>query len=238
MSRAQSPEPSSWNMASGRWSRRLRGDEAAFEELLDRYHSLDGRLALHYVRGHAVAEEVAQETWMAVLQGIQRFEGRSSLKAWIFRILVNRAKTRGVREGAHHPDVRAGEPDLEGAEPAVTADRFLAGDHPQWPGHWASAPQRWETNPEASALADETRACIRRHRGAAASQQAIITLRDVQGWTADEVCESLGITDGNHRVLLHRARARVRTALEIASRRELEQAQVHPRPSPPDPGSR
>jgi RNA polymerase sigma-70 factor, ECF subfamily len=192
-----------------------RGDEAAFEELLDRYHASMIRLALHYVRGHAEAEEVAQETWMAVLQGIQRFEGRSSLKTWIFRILVNRAKTRGVREGRTIPMSALENPDLDGTEPAVNPDRFLAADHPQWPGHWASAPQSWETNPEASALAHETRACIEAAIATLPpSQQMIITLRDVEGWTAEEVCESLGLTDANQRVLLHRARSKVRAALE------------------------
>src|SRR5215216_2700681 len=136
-----------------------RGDEAAFEDLLDRYHPSMIRLALHYVRGHAEAEEVTQETWMAVLQGIQRFEGRSSLKTWIFRILVNRAKTRGVREGRTVP-FSALTQDLEDAdEPAVDPARFLPAEH-QWAGHWAAPPESWAPLPENVLLAAETRKCI------------------------------------------------------------------------------
>src|SRR5713226_3252260 len=177
------------------------GNETAFVSLIEQYHSSMLRLAKAFIPVQAVAEEIVQETWMAVLQGIQRFEGRSSLKTWIFRILVNRAKTRGVREGRTIPMSALENPDLEGAEPAVNADRFLAADHPQWPGHWASAPQSWETNPEASALAHETRACIEAAIAALPpSQQTIITLRDVEGWSAEEVCESLGLTDANQRV--------------------------------------
>src|SRR5215213_9147367 len=133
-----------------------RGDEAAFEELLDRYHASMIRLALHYVRGHAEAEEVAQETWMAVLQGIQRFEARSSLKTWIFRILVNRARTRGVREGRTVPFSTLWNPDAEPSEPAVEPDRFLPPDHDRWPGHWASALPSWGDAPEQRILSGET----------------------------------------------------------------------------------
>src|SRR4051794_3172208 len=192
------------------------GDEAAFELLLDRHHGAMVALAVHYVRDRAVAEEVAQETWLAVLKGIDRFEGRAALKTWIFQILVNRAKTRGIREGRTVPLSALENPALEGSEPAVAPDRFLPPDHAQWPGHWASAPQRWDDDPEAAALTGEMRGWIEAAIAALPeSQRLIITLRDVQGWTPDEVCESLGITDGNQRVLLHRARARVRTALEI-----------------------
>ena len=192
-----------------------RGEDEAFAELVTRYESLMLRVASTYVRTRAVAQEVVQDTWLSVFKAIDSFECRSSLKTWIFRILVNRAKTRGVREGRTIPMSALENPDLEGAEPAVQADRFLAADHPQWPGHWASAPQSWETNPEASALAHETRACIEAAIAALPpSQQTIITLRDVEGWSAEEVCESLGLTDANQRVLLHRARSKVRAALE------------------------
>jgi RNA polymerase sigma-70 factor (ECF subfamily) len=195
---------------------RLRdGDEAAFEALLDRYHGAMVALALHYVRDRAVAEDVAQETWLAVLKGIARFEGRSALKTWIFQILVNRAKTRGVREGRTIPLSALESPDLDGREPAVAADRFLPADHPQWPGHWASAPQPWDVDPEAVLLSGELRGWIEQAIAALPeSQRLVITLRDVQGWSPDEVCDSLGIADGNQRVLLHRARARVRGILE------------------------
>ncbi len=191
------------------------GDEVAFEALIDRYHASMIRLALHYVRGQAEAEEVAQETWMAVLQGIQRFERRSSLKTWIFRILVNRAKSRGVRDARTILLSALENPDLDGVEPAVSPERFLPADHPQWPGHWAAPPQSWDANPEAALLGRETRARIETAIAALPpSQQVVITLRDVEGWSADEVCETLGVTEGNQRVLLHRARSRVRNALE------------------------
>ncbi len=191
------------------------GDEAAFETLLDRHHGALVALAMHYVRERAVAEEVAQETWLAVLKGIDRFEGRAAVKTWIFQILVNRAKTRGVREGRTVPLSALANPDLDSHEPAVDPDRFLPADHPQWPGHWASAPPRWDVDPEASLLSGELRGWIEDAIAALPeSQRLIITLRDVQGWTPEEVCEALGITDGNQRVLLHRARARVRNILE------------------------
>ena len=191
------------------------GDEAAFEALLDRYHATMIALATHYVRDRAVAEEVAQETWLAVLKGIDRFEGRASLKTWIFQILVNRAKSRGVRESRTIPLSALQNPDLDGVGPAVDPDRFLPADHPQWPGHWATPPERWDLDPESSLLSGELRARI---EAAIAelpeNQRLIITLRDVQGWSPDEVCATLGISDGNQRVLLHRARSRVRTVLE------------------------
>ena len=191
------------------------GDEAAFEALLDRYHATLIALATHYVRDRAVAEEVAQETWLAVLKGIDRFEGRAALKTWIFQILVNRAKSRGVRESRTIPLSALQNPDLDGVEPAVDSDRFLPADHPQWPGHWAAPPQPWDTDPEAALLAHETRARIEAAIAALPpSQQVIITLRDVKGWSAEEVCASLEITDANQRVLLHRARSKVRAALE------------------------
>ena len=190
------------------------GDESAFELLLDRYHASLVRLALGYVEDHAVAEEVAQETWLAVFQGIARFEGRSSLKTWIFRILVNRAKTRGVREGRTVP-FSALTQDVEDAdEPAVDPARFLPAEH-QWAGHWAAPPESWAPLPENVLLAAETRKCIEAAIAALPpNQREIIVLRDVEGWTAEEVCETLHLSDGNQRVLLHRARSRVRAALE------------------------
>ena len=190
---------------------RLRaGDDAAFMELIDRHGAAMLRVARMYVRDRAVAEEVVQETWLAVLQGIDRFEGRSSLKTWIFRILTNRAKTRGERESRTVPfSALAG---ADGDEGAVDADRFLPADHERTPHHWAVPPRGW---PEDRVLARETLAVV---EAAIAmlpdGQRAVITLRDIEGWTADEVATVLEITDGNQRVLLHRARSKVRTALE------------------------
>jgi RNA polymerase sigma-70 factor (ECF subfamily) len=159
-----------------------------------------------YVSTQAVAEDVAAETWLAVLEGIDRFEGRSSLKTWIFRILTNRAKTRGIREGRSLP-FSALEPD----EPAVGPERFRTGDD-RWPGHWAAPPSVF---PEERLLAGETRDVIARTIAALPpTQRTVISLRDIEGWSAEEVCNALTLTETNQRVLLHRARSAVRAALE------------------------
>lgn len=189
------------------------GDEAAFTALVDRYHSALVRLALAYVATREVAEEVAQETWMGLLTGLDRFEGRCSLKTWIFRILVNRAKTRGQRERRSVP-LSALEPSPSADDAAVDPDQFLPAGH-QWAGHWASPPTDWEGMPEERLLSRELRDHIRRAMDALAPQQRqVMSLRDIEGWTAEEVRALLGITDVNQRVLLHRARAKVRKALE------------------------
>ncbi len=184
------------------------GDERAFDALVDRYHRALVQIALVHVRDRTVAEEVAQETWLAVLEGIERFEGRSSLKTWIFRILTNRAKTRAQREGRQLPiSALAGE-----GEPEVPLDRFLPPDDPHRPLGWAAPPRAW---PEERVLRRET---VERVRDAIAqlplAQQAVIGLRDVEGFSADEVAAALDISAGNERVLLHRARSRVRRELE------------------------
>ena len=185
-----------------------RGDESAFAELVDAYSSPLLRLATMYVGGdRAVAEEVVQETWIAVLGGIDRFEQRSSLKTWLFRILANKAKTRRRREARSIPFsalASAPEPD----EPAVEPERFLPD------GGWALAPTMWET-PEEKLLSGETRDVILETiQELPPSQREVITLRDVEGWPSNEVCDALEITETNQRVLLHRARAKVRAALE------------------------
>ena len=190
------------------------GDEAAFLQLIDRYQSALLRLAKVYVAAPMVAEEVVQETWMAVLEGLHRFEGRSSLKTWMFRILTNCAKTRAQREGRSLPF--SSFPDLETdlASLAVDPDRFHPADHPR-PGHWATLPANWHDLPEQRLLSQETQAHLEQAIAALSpNQREIITLRDIQGWTAEETCQLLGISEGNQRVLLHRARARVRAALE------------------------
>jgi len=192
-----------------------RGDEAAFVLLLDRYQHAMLRIARIYVGSHAVAEEVVQETWLGVLQGLSRFEGRSSLKTWIFRIVSNRAKTRGQREGRYVPFSTLVDQGDDRFEPSVEPDRFLPADHKKWPGHWAAPPSSWDDVPESRLLARETREQISAAIEALpASQRTVITLRDVEGWAADEVCQFLDITEANQRVLLHRARSSVRRALE------------------------
>ena len=188
------------------------GDERAFERLVAEYHASMLRLALSFVRNRAVAEEVVQETWLGVLNGLDRFEGRSSLKTWIFRILTNRAKTRGEREGRTVPFSSLAEPGEEG--PSVEPERFSGPDH-RWAGHWAAYPERWETVPERKLLSSEARTRIDDAiAGLPPSQRAVITLRDVTGLTSEEVCNVLELSGTNQRVLLHRARSKVRAVLE------------------------
>jgi RNA polymerase sigma-70 factor, ECF subfamily len=191
------------------------GDEDAFVHLLDRYGGMMLRLALIYVPSRAVAEDVVQEAWLAVFQGLSRFEERSSLKTWIFRILTNRAKTRGEREGRSVPFSTLEDVDMDPSEPAVAAERFLPPDHDRWPGHWATFPQSWDALPEQQLLAQETRVYIDAAIMALpAKQRIVITLRDIDGLAADEVCSILNISESNQRVLLHRARSKIRAALE------------------------
>jgi RNA polymerase sigma-70 factor (ECF subfamily) len=193
---------------------RLRnGDEDAFMEIVDAYGPLMLRMALGHVRTRAVAEEVVQETWLGVLDGLDRFQGRSSLKTWILRILVNRAKTRGAREARCVPFSCLGPVDDEA--PAVDPARFIDADHPRWPGHWAVPPQSWARLPEERLLARETREHLRRAIEALpARHREVIVLRDVEGWDSVEVCAALGLSEGNQRVLLHRARSSVRAQLD------------------------
>jgi RNA polymerase sigma-70 factor, ECF subfamily len=187
------------------------GDEGAFTTLVTRYHTSLKRVARAYVSTDAVAEEVVQETWLAVIAGLDRFEQRASLKTWVFHILANKAKTRGTRERRSVPFAslaRAGED-----EPAVSPERFQReGD--AWPGHWATPPRPWE-DPERRLASLEARDHLRAAiAGLPTTQRAVLTLRDVEGLEAEEVCELLDVSAGNQRVLLHRARAKVRTELE------------------------
>jgi RNA polymerase sigma-70 factor (ECF subfamily) len=192
--------------------KRLRdGDESAFVELIDRYGATMLRVAQMYVRDRGTAEEVVQETWLAVLNGIDRFEERSSLKTWLFRILTNRAKTRGQRDGRMVPFSALEGAGNEADEPSVDPDRFLGPDSPH-PGAWAAPPVAW---PQEKLLEGETLNVIEMAIDMLPeAQREVILLRDVDGWTPMEVSEVLEITDGNQRVLLHRARSKVRAALE------------------------
>lgn len=189
------------------------GDERAFLALVEAYHGLLLRLARPYVANGATAEDVVQETWLGVLRGLDRFEARSSLKTWICRILVNRARTRGEREGRLVPFSSFWGPDDAEDEPSVDPSRFHAGG--QVEGHWNSMVQSWDDLPEESLLSEETRARIQTAVDALpANQRTVITLRDVEGWQSAEVCAALEISEANQRVLLHRARGKVRQALE------------------------
>src|SRR5260370_23327239 len=193
---------------------RLRdGDEATFARLIDAYSAPLLRRAVTSVQSRAVAEEVVQETWMAVATGLGRFEGRSSVKTWLFKILTNKAKTRALRERRTIP---FSEFDSDNAdERAVDPDRFLPASHPQWPGHWATAPQPWSMGPEGTALDRETLAVLRSALEALPrAQRVVVALRDVHGWPAADVCAALDLTEANQRVLLHRGRSRLRAVLE------------------------
>jgi RNA polymerase sigma-70 factor (ECF subfamily) len=189
------------------------GDERAFAALVEQYHAALVRLAMVYVSDRAAAEDAAQETWLGVLRGLARFEGRSSLKTWIFTILTNRAKTRAQREARTLPFSALDDPEAD--EPSVAPERFLPPDHPRWPNEWAENPDRWANLPEERLLSQETLARIRKAIEALPpTQRQVITLRDVEGWSSGEVCNVLEISETNQRVLLHRARSKVRQALE------------------------
>ena len=183
-------------------------DERAFLTLVERLHAPMVRFAAGFVGSEAVAEDVVQDTWAAVLQSIHGFEGRSALRSWIFAILANQARSRAVREGRSVPlSELASDDDC----PAVEAGEFHPDSHPRWPGHWARFPEPW---PEAQLLGRE----MLRHLADAIarlpeSQRAVIQLRDVEGFSGPEVCASLGVSEVNQRVLLHRARSRVRREL-------------------------
>lgn len=190
-----------------------KGDQIAFTQLVEQYHASLVRLASYYVHDHSTAEEVAQETWMAVLKGLNRFEGRSSLRTWIYTILTNRAKTHSQRE----PRTLAYS-ELEETfenQPTVDPERFKPPTAPNRPGHWAVLPELWINIPEEAFLSKEMLNIVRRAIASLPeNQQAVITLRDVDGFSSEDVCNVLGISETNQRVLLHRARAKVRKVLE------------------------
>jgi RNA polymerase sigma-70 factor (ECF subfamily) len=185
------------------------GDEQAFAGLIDCYHGSMLRVARSYVATRETAEDVVQETWLGVIKGLDAFEGRSSLKTWIFRILVNRAQTRGQREARSQPFSAFGpSPD----EPAVDPARFNAAG--RWTGFWA-VPPTLHSPAEEQVIANEAgRELLAAIGELPDSQRIVITLRDVQGLSASEVCDLLDISEANQRVLLHRARTKARAALE------------------------
>jgi RNA polymerase sigma-70 factor (ECF subfamily) len=187
------------------------GDEAAFVELMRRYGASMLRIAQMYVRSRAVAEEVVQEAWLAVFKGIDRFEGRSSLKTWLFRILTNTAKTRAIREGRSIPFSALAGDEEDG--PSVDPERFM-GPNERFPSHWSAPPSSWG-EPEERLGTAETLDVIRAAIDELPPTQAlVITMRDIEGLSSEEVCNALDITETNQRVLLHRARSKVRRALE------------------------
>ena len=192
---------------------RLRaGDETAFAMLVQQHQAQMLRVARMYVASQAVAEEVVQDAWLGILQGLDRFEGRSSLRTWMYRILSNIAKTRGQREGRSVPFSSLAGDDLDA--PSVDASWFRD-QHDRWPGRWVSFPEDWRGIPDDRLLSAEVRSLV----GAAIAalppmQAAVIRLRDVRGWGSAEVCNALDLSETNQRVLLHRARSKVRRALQ------------------------
>jgi RNA polymerase sigma-70 factor (ECF subfamily) len=191
---------------------RLRaGDEQAFEALVARHYGTMLAVAQTYVRTRAVAEEVVQDAWLGVLQSLDRFEGRSSLKTWILAILVNKAKTRGRREAR---SVLFASLAPERDEPAVEPERFR-GPQDGFPGHWRAYPGNWGAAPDVALEDRETlRVALRAIATLPLAQQTVIRMRDVEGYSSDEVCAALEVSAANQRVLLHRARSRVRAELE------------------------
>ncbi len=187
-----------------------RNDDIAFRGVVMQYHGSLVRAARSFVPNNAIAEEVVQDTWIAVIKGIHRFEGRSSFKTWLFRILVNQARTRGLRESRSTPVSTQRDDD----EPSVAANRFHdAEGRPT--GHWSSAPTDWGLLPEAVVVSDETNSRILRAiENLPERQREVITLHDVEGLSSAEVSEMLDLSEGNQRVLLHRARSKVRAELE------------------------
>lgn len=199
------------------------GDENAFEMLVERYQPAMLRIARMYVSTNAVAEDVVQDAWVGVLKGLDGFEGRSSLRTWIFRILVNTAKTRGQREARSLPFSSVWAADLDG-ESSVDSNRFLPLGHPLSPGAWAEPPVGWGSTPEERLLSKEALTVVSRAIEALPpNQREVIRLRDVLGWPSSEVRNALDISETNQRVLLHRARTKVRRALESYLRPEKEQ---------------
>ena len=187
------------------------GDERTFRELFARTYPMMKRVARGYVASDAVAEEIVQDTWLAIVSGIDRFEGRSALGTWIFSILTNQAKTHSARERRALPLSCVGPRDAE--EPVVDPDRFQKDDE-AWPGHWATPPRPWQ-KPERRLLSLETREHLKDALAELPERQRLIVgLRDVDGHSAEEVCDLLGLSQENQRVLLHRGRSRLRAVLE------------------------
>ena len=187
------------------------GDERTFRELFERSYPMMKRVARGYVASDAVAEEIVQDTWMAIVTGIERFEGRAALGTWMFSILTNQAKSHGARERRAVPFASIAPADVE--EPAVDSDRFQKDDE-AWPGHWATPPRPWQ-KPERRLLSLEARDQLKEALAQLPERQRlIVVLRDVEGLSAEEVCDLLELSQENQRVLLHRGRSRLRAFLE------------------------
>jgi RNA polymerase sigma-70 factor (ECF subfamily) len=203
---------------------RLRaGDEDAFRALVSEHGPFLMRLVMMHVPSRAIAEEVVQDTWLAALNGLDRFEGRSMLRTWLASIALNKARTRGTREGRILPFALLRRRYEEGGGPALDPERFQ-GRRGERPGWWASPPVAWE-DPQSRLEANETRdVLLRAIRDLPPRQREVIALRDISGWDAEEVRNALDLSETNQRVLLHRARSKVRAALEEHLKPETEEA--------------
>jgi len=187
------------------------GDERTFRDLFACNYPVMKRVARGYVDSEAGAEEVVQETWMAIMTGIDRFEGRSALSTWMFSILTHQAKSHSAHERRALPFSSIAPRDVE--EAIVDPDRFQKDDE-AWPGHWATPPRPWQ-KPDRRLLSLEARELLKKALPELPERQRlIVALRDVEGLSAEEVCDLLGLSQENQRVLLHRGRSRLRAALE------------------------
>jgi RNA polymerase sigma-70 factor (ECF subfamily) len=191
------------------------GDRDAFATLVDANSPWMMRIALSHVSTRASAEDAVQEAWLRCLNGLDGFEGRSALKSWLFVIVTNCARRRAERDSRSVPFSELARREAERSEPEALEGRFFDDSHPRWPGGWTSFNRSWESLPEQRLLAGEV---SERIESAAArlpeGQRAVFLLRDVEGWGSEEVCNALGISGSNQRVLLHRARHTIRAVLE------------------------
>lgn len=196
-------------------ARLRKGDEAAFDELVSQHHGVLIRMAMGYVADREVAEEVVQDTWMAVIESLDRFEGRSSLRTWIFGILIHKAKDRGVRE-KRHTTFSSFESSDDDSEEAIDPSRFQQSG--EWAGHWAFPPRPWDNQTPEKLLASQqaVTAMQKAIDELPATLKDVLILRDVEGVESKEICQLLKITEPNLYVRLHRARERVRQAVETA----------------------
>jgi RNA polymerase sigma-70 factor, ECF subfamily len=186
------------------------GNERVFQDLFTRLYPGMKRMARGYVASDVIADEIVQETWLAIINGIDAFQGRSSLETWIFSILINQARKHDARERRAMPFSSFAP--LGTDEPSVDADRFQKDDD-AWPGHWATPPRPWQ-KPERRLLSLEVREELKQALAQLPERQrAVVVLRDVEGCSADEVCELLELSQENQRVLLHRGRSRLRATL-------------------------
>jgi RNA polymerase sigma-70 factor (ECF subfamily) len=191
----------------------LDGDEAAFQVLVNRHGGTVLRMARRFGTSPEVAEEIAQETWLAVLRGLERFERRSSFRTWLISIALNRARSRRDVEARTTPFSSLAGAEASAREHAVEPEHFLPDDDDRWPRHWAHPVRAWD--PSTELLASESRDMLVTAIAALPpAQQAVVVMRDVRGLTSEETCAALGLSDGNQRVLLHRGRSRLRAALD------------------------